>query len=107
MMSNRWMFLAVDKVRAEEHRALLKRDGESVLTRTRYDWLRNSENRDNRGHVFGEEFAQDSPSVGDQGSGFETLDLCAIGMGGKIMERPQRMDSTMSDRANEKSRTEA
>jgi transposase len=39
---------AVDKVRASEHRALLKASGESPLTRTKHDWLRNSRKTDNR-----------------------------------------------------------
>ena len=39
---------AVDKVRASEHRALLKECGTSPLTRTKHDWLRNSGIIDNR-----------------------------------------------------------
>ena len=40
---------AVDKVRAKEHRALLGEHGESPLTRTKHDWLRNGHRTDNRG----------------------------------------------------------
>jgi transposase len=39
---------ALDKIRASEHRAFLKRNGESPLTKTKHDWLRNSERMDNR-----------------------------------------------------------
>ena len=39
---------AVDKVRAQEHRELLKENGTSELTGTKYDWLRTSANIDNR-----------------------------------------------------------
>jgi transposase len=39
---------AVNKVRAQEHRDLLKGSGESELKGTKYDWLRNSERIDNR-----------------------------------------------------------
>lgn len=39
---------AVDKVRAQEHRELLRENGTSELTGTKYDWLRTSANIDNR-----------------------------------------------------------
>ena len=39
---------AVDKVRAQEHRDLLKDGGTSELKGTKYDWLRNSARIDNR-----------------------------------------------------------
>lgn len=39
---------AVDKVRALEHRELLRENGMSELTGTKYDWLRTSANLDNR-----------------------------------------------------------
>lgn len=39
---------AVDKVRALEHRELLRENGTSELTGTKYDWLRTSANLDNR-----------------------------------------------------------
>ena len=39
---------AVDKVRAEENRYLLKESGESQLKGTKYDWLKNSARIDNR-----------------------------------------------------------
>jgi len=39
---------AVDKVRALEHRELLEKDGMSELRGTKYEWLRNSSNLDNR-----------------------------------------------------------
>ena len=39
---------AVDKVRAQEHRALLKTFGESILKGTKYQWLTNSGRTDNR-----------------------------------------------------------
>jgi transposase len=39
---------AVDKVRAEEHRKLLKQHKKSPLTGTRFDWLRNAHKLDNR-----------------------------------------------------------
>lgn len=39
---------AVDKVRAQEHRELLATYGESELTRTKTEWLRNSGRMDNR-----------------------------------------------------------
>jgi transposase len=39
---------AVDKVRAEEHRELMRENGTSELTGTKYDWLRTSANIDNR-----------------------------------------------------------
>lgn len=39
---------AVDKVRALEHRELLRANGTSELTGTKYDWLRTSANLDNR-----------------------------------------------------------
>jgi transposase len=39
---------AVNKVRAQEHRELLKESGESELKGTKYDWLRNSARIDNR-----------------------------------------------------------
>lgn len=42
---------ALDKVRAQEHRALLSEYGESPLTRTKHDWLRNSHRTDNRGRL--------------------------------------------------------
>jgi transposase len=42
---------AVDKVRSAEHRAFLEMDGYSMLTHTKYQWLRNSENSDNRSAV--------------------------------------------------------
>lgn len=38
----------VDKVRRQEHRKMLENGGESVLTKTKYDWLRTSKNIDNR-----------------------------------------------------------
>jgi len=40
---------AVDRVRIEEHRALGK---DSILTRTKHHWLRNSERTDNRSRVW-------------------------------------------------------
>jgi len=39
---------AVDKVRASENNELKEKYGESVLARTKYDWLRNSDRTDNR-----------------------------------------------------------
>jgi transposase len=39
---------AVDKVRAQEHRTFLKNEGVSPLTKTKHDWLRNSNRTDNR-----------------------------------------------------------
>lgn len=39
---------AVNKVRAQEHRAFLKNGVDSPLTRTKYDWLRNAGKIDNR-----------------------------------------------------------
>ena len=39
---------AVDRVRAQEHRALLARSGESVLKGTKFKWLANSNRTDNR-----------------------------------------------------------
>jgi transposase len=39
---------AVDKVRAQEHRELLRENGSSELTGTKYDWLQTSANIDNR-----------------------------------------------------------
>lgn len=39
---------AVDKVRAQEHRELMEQNGASELKGTKYDWLRNSTNTDNR-----------------------------------------------------------
>jgi len=39
---------AVDKVRAQEHRELLEEYGTSELLGTKYEWLRNSSNLDNR-----------------------------------------------------------
>jgi transposase len=39
---------AVDKVRAQEHRELIRKNGTSILTGTKYDWLRTSANIDNR-----------------------------------------------------------
>jgi transposase len=39
---------AVDKVRAAEHRDLMATYGESVLTGTKFDWLRNAGRTDNR-----------------------------------------------------------
>lgn len=39
---------ALDKVRAQEHRAFMKEDGESPLAKTKFDWLRNAEKIDNR-----------------------------------------------------------
>jgi transposase len=39
---------AVDKVRSEEHRSLDCLKGDNPLTRTKYQWLRNSERTDNR-----------------------------------------------------------
>ena len=39
---------AVDKVRTQEHRALLSRTGESVLKGTKFKWLANSSRTDNR-----------------------------------------------------------
>jgi len=39
---------AVDKVRAKEHRELMKENGTSELTGTKYDWLKTSVNIDNR-----------------------------------------------------------
>jgi transposase len=40
---------ALDKVRAQEHRSLLNEHGESPLTRTKHQWLRNAHRTDNRG----------------------------------------------------------
>jgi len=40
---------ALDKVRAQEHRSLLREHGESPLTRTKHQWLRNAQRTDNRG----------------------------------------------------------
>jgi len=39
---------AVDKVRSEEHRSLEYLKGDNPLTRTKYQWLRNSKRTDNR-----------------------------------------------------------
>lgn len=39
---------AVDKVRAVEHRGFIKEYGESELSGSKYDWLRNSNRTDNR-----------------------------------------------------------
>jgi transposase len=39
---------AMDKVRAQEHRALLARTGKSILTGTKFKWLSNSSRIDNR-----------------------------------------------------------
>ena len=39
---------AVDKVRSLEHRELMRENGSSELTGTKYDWLRTSANIDNR-----------------------------------------------------------
>ncbi len=39
---------ALDKVRAEEHRGFLQDSGESCLTRTKFQWLKNSDRIDNR-----------------------------------------------------------
>jgi transposase len=39
---------AVDKVRRREHRDFLRLAGESPLSKTRFDWLVNSERKDNR-----------------------------------------------------------
>lgn len=39
---------ALDKVRAQEHRALMAADGESPLTGTKYDWQRTASTLDNR-----------------------------------------------------------
>ena len=39
---------AVDRVRAQEHRALLTRSGESILKGTKFKWLANSNRTDNR-----------------------------------------------------------
>ena len=39
---------ALDKVRSEENRQLIAANGESVLTGTKFDWLRNSGKTDNR-----------------------------------------------------------
>ena len=39
---------ALDKVRAEEHREFLRKNGESCLKYTRFEWLRNSNKTDNR-----------------------------------------------------------
>jgi len=41
----------IDKVRAEEHRGFLEQTGESPLSKTRFDWLRNSGKTDNRSRV--------------------------------------------------------
>ena len=41
----------IDKVRAEEHRDLLKETGESPLTGTRYGWLKNAAAIDNRSRM--------------------------------------------------------
>ena len=39
---------ALDKVRSNEHRSFLKRNGQSPLARTKHQWLRNSSRTDNR-----------------------------------------------------------
>jgi len=39
---------ALNKVRCQEHREFMKRTGESVLSNTKNDWLRNSSQYDNR-----------------------------------------------------------
>lgn len=39
---------AVDKVRSQEHRQMLARNGTSALSGTKYEWLRNSQKTDNR-----------------------------------------------------------
>jgi transposase len=39
---------AVDKVRASENRELKEENGKSILAKTKYEWLRNSERTDNR-----------------------------------------------------------
>lgn len=39
---------ALDKIRAVEHRAFIKDNGESVLSKTKHHWLRNSGRTDNR-----------------------------------------------------------
>jgi transposase len=39
---------ALDKVRSAEHRQFMAETGESILTKTRHDWLRNSSRTDNR-----------------------------------------------------------
>ena len=39
---------ALDKVRSQEHRTLLSNSGESVLTGTKYKWLKNANRTDNR-----------------------------------------------------------
>lgn len=39
---------ALDKVRAAEHQAFLSKTGDSPLMKTKFDWLRNSKQQDNR-----------------------------------------------------------
>ena len=39
---------AVDKVRSTEHKAFIKEYGESPLTKTKHQWLKNSGKTDNR-----------------------------------------------------------
>lgn len=43
-----YMNKAVDKVRAQENRELMRKNGSSELAGTKYDWLRTSANIDNR-----------------------------------------------------------
>lgn len=45
---SQYMGNGVDKVRREEHRKMLAEAGESILSRTKYDWLKTSGNIDNR-----------------------------------------------------------
>jgi transposase len=51
---------AVNAVRSEEHKELLKDTGESILKGTRFDWLYNSEKQDNRGRRSFMELAKSS-----------------------------------------------
>jgi len=48
----RYFGKAVDAVRITEHNALKADGGKSVLTRTKHQWLKNSERTDNRGRTW-------------------------------------------------------
>ncbi len=69
---------AVDKVRRAEHRALLK-EGNAILSGTRFQWLEGPAAEDARGEAGVREAARrhaaDGPGVGAEGSGRESPEL--------------------------------
>ena len=81
---------AVDKVRKQEHKALMDK-GDTTLAKSKYLWLTNPANMTDKAKARFKELkserAQDRPCVGAQGSAAGAVELHVAGLGRKFWKR--------------------